>query len=372
VSVASDAAFMRRALELARRGRVGTHPNPMVGAVIVRAGAVVGEGWHGRYGGPHAEVEALRAAGDAARGATLYVTLEPCAHHGKTPPCADAVIAAGITRVVIAVDDPNPAAMGGVERLRAAGIDVVRDVERDAARSLNAAFFHVHERGAPFFALKLALSLDGRIAAAPGQRTAITGAEALRETHRLRAAHDAVLVGSGTARVDDPLLTVRDLDVSRQPARVVVDTAAALSLSSQLVATAADAPVWVICAQSAPDDRVRCLEDAGVAVLRTDAVTGADGRPRIDPAALPPLLAGRGVRAVLVEGGAAMASALLASGLINRQYLFVAPSLVGSGGVHAFALDVPPPGSWSFAAIERFGADVLLTLDPAPAPVENI
>lgn len=362
---------MRRALELARQGRVGTHPNPMVGAVLVRDGTVVGEGWHRRYGGPHAEVEALAQAGDAARGATLYVTLEPCAHHGKTPPCADAVIRAGVARVVIAAADPNPPAAGGAARLREAGIDVLMDVERDAARDLNAAFFHVHERGAPFVALKLALSLDGRIAAAPGARTAITGADALAETHRLRAAHDAVLVGSGTARVDDPLLTVRGVDVERQPVRVVVDTGASLDPASRLVATAAESPVWVVCGADAPTARTTRLEQAGVTVIPAATTRTPDGAARIEPAALIALLRERGLRAVLVEGGAALAASLLAAGVVHRQYLFMAPRLLGAGGVPAFALDAAPAGRWRFTALERFGADILLTLDPAAAPGED-
>jgi diaminohydroxyphosphoribosylaminopyrimidine deaminase / 5-amino-6-(5-phosphoribosylamino)uracil reductase len=360
VSETPDAVYMRRALDLARRGRVGTHPNPMVGAVLVRDGGIVGEGWHRWCGGPHAEVEALQAAGPAARGATLYVTLEPCAHYGRTPPCTDAVIAAGIARVVFAAADPNPTAGGGATRLRAAGIAVTANVESEAARTLNASFFHVHEHGAPFIALKLALSLDSRIAAAPGERTSVTGSEALAEAHRLRACHDAVMIGAGTARIDDPLLTVRGVGEARQPVRIVLDTAAGLPVQSRLVQTAGEAPVWVICGRDAPQDRVARLAAAGVHVM--PAPTSDDGR--IDVRALPPLLARAQVRALLVEGGAAVAGSLLAADLVHRQYLFIAPRLL-PGGVQAFGLERAPPAHWSFIGAEHCGADLLITLDPA-------
>jgi diaminohydroxyphosphoribosylaminopyrimidine deaminase / 5-amino-6-(5-phosphoribosylamino)uracil reductase len=356
---------MRRALELAHRGRVGTHPNPMVGAVLVRDGVIVGEGWHREYGGPHAEAEALGAAGEAARGATLYVTLEPCAHHGKTPPCADAVIAAGVARVVYAVADPTRDAGGGAARLREAGIDVAHGVESDAARTLNAAFFRIHEGGAPFIALKLALSMDGRIAERLGVRTAITGSAAQAETHALRAAHDAVLVGIGTARIDDPLLTVRGVTPHRAPVRVVVDTEARLSPDSRLVTTRAEAPVWLVCAEDAETSRVRSLEDAGVRIL----VAPRDGR-RVDLHAARRLLGDAGLRAILVEGGAALASALLEERLADRLYLFLAPIFLGSAGVAGFHLDEPVAG-WRHTSASRHGADLLLTLDPATAPVEH-
>jgi diaminohydroxyphosphoribosylaminopyrimidine deaminase / 5-amino-6-(5-phosphoribosylamino)uracil reductase len=355
---------MRRALELARRGRVGTHPNPMVGAVLVRDGEVVGEGWHREYGGPHAEAAALSAAGDAARGATLYVTLEPCAHHGKTPPCTEAVIAAGVTRVVFAAADPTPQAGGGAAALRAAGIDVVAGVERDAARTLNAVFFRSHERGAPFISLKLAVSLDNRIAAQRGARTPITGRAAQDETQMLRASHDAILVGSGTARIDDPLLTVRGVAVRTPPVRVVVDSDARLSPDSRLVATIADAPVWVVCAQDADTRRVRRLEDAGVRVITAPRDGG-----HIDLHTARRLLSDAGLRAILAEGGSVLATALLHAGLVDRLYLWVAPIFLGRAGVPAFELHRPVTG-WRLTSAEQHGADLLLTLDPAAAPVE--
>jgi diaminohydroxyphosphoribosylaminopyrimidine deaminase / 5-amino-6-(5-phosphoribosylamino)uracil reductase len=357
---------MRRALELARMGRAGAHPNPMVGAVLVRDGTVVGEGFHARFGGPHAEVAALEAAANAARGATLYVTLEPCAHHGKTPPCVDAIIAAGVARVVMAGPDPSARAGGGATRLREAGITVLAGIEEERARSLNAAFYRLHERGAPFVALKLALSLDGCIAAAAGSRTAITGPEAQLETHRLRACHDAVMVGIGTARVDDPLLTVRGLDVGTQPARVVADSDATLSPESRLVRTAGEAPLIVACAEDAPPDRAARLEAVGVRLLRVPRSPTGTG---IDLAALLRGLARDGMDTVLAEGGAVLGTGLLAAGIVDRLYIFMAPSFTG-GGVRAFGT-IAASTDWRFADVERIGADVLLTLDPAQRPVEH-
>jgi diaminohydroxyphosphoribosylaminopyrimidine deaminase/5-amino-6-(5-phosphoribosylamino)uracil reductase len=238
---------MDRALGLAERGWGNVAPNPLVGAVLVRDGAVLSEGWHASHGGPHAEIAALSATGDAS-GATLYVTLEPCAHHGLTPPCTDAILRAGIVRLVFAAADPNPVAAGGAEVLRARGIAVTAGVMAERARRLNAAFFHAHETGTCWVALKLALSLDGAIAAAPGIRTQLTGPGAHTETHRLRSGFDAVLVGIGTASIDDPLLTTRTPTPPRLPvARVVFDAEASLSPDSRLVRTAAESPVHVVC-----------------------------------------------------------------------------------------------------------------------------
>jgi diaminohydroxyphosphoribosylaminopyrimidine deaminase / 5-amino-6-(5-phosphoribosylamino)uracil reductase len=361
--MAPDAAFMRQALELARRGSGTAYPNPMVGAVIVKDGVVLAEGWHERRGGAHAEVNALRRAGAAARGATLYATLEPCDHHGATPPCTEAIIEAGIGRVVFAAADPNPQARNGAERLRRAGIDVTGGVEAEAARSLNAAFFHVHERDTPYVAVKLAVSLDGAIASAPGTRTQLTGMEANHHTHRLRAQHDAIVVGGRTAFTDDPLLTVRGVETPLRPLRVVLDAEAALPASSQLVRTADAAPLLVLCAADANDDRVRSLEDAGVSILRVPR----SGR-RLDLAACRDALADHGVGTVLVEGGGVLASALLDAGLVDRLYLYVAPRLLGAGAVPG--LRVNGRGQWRLSRTDRFGADTLLTLDPQSAAAE--
>src|SRR6476661_53335 len=244
----ADGAFMRRALDLAENGWGRTAPNPMVGAVVVRDGAIVGEGWHNRYGEAHAEVEAIRSAGERARGATMYVTLEPCNHEGHTPPCTDAILAAGIRRVVIAVADPNPVAAGGAERLREAGVTVEVGLGEASARELNAVFFHALASDRPFVRLKLALSLAGAMSDATRRPAWLTGHEARAEVHRLRAGSDAVAVGIGTALADDPQLTVRGFTPPRvAPVRIVFDTSARLPLDSRLVRSARESPVLVVC-----------------------------------------------------------------------------------------------------------------------------
>lgn len=356
-----DAVYMRRALELARGGWGSVEPNPMVGAVVVHGGRVAGEGFHEKYGGPHAEVIALEHAGDAARGATLYVTLEPCAHHGKTPPCVDAIIAAGIARVVYAAADPNTRARGGAERLKEAGIDVIGNVERDAARALNAQFFHLHESATPFVALKLAMSLDAGIAKAPGVQTALTGPAAIAAMHRLRSGYDAVLVGIGTALVDDPLLTVREAPVRKPPVRVIADTHARLPLDSRLVRTVADAPVWVLCAEDAPQERVNALAGAGVRVLRVPRQ-----RDHIDIEHAVGRLGEEGIQTIFAEGGAIMAASLLGAGVVQRMYIFLAPLFLGPGAVPAFGLARPEQDRWRCTSTEWHGSDVLVTMDLTP------
>jgi diaminohydroxyphosphoribosylaminopyrimidine deaminase/5-amino-6-(5-phosphoribosylamino)uracil reductase len=328
---ARDAAHMRRALGLARRGWGWTAPNPLVGAVLVRDGVVVGEGWHARYGGPHAEVAALAAAGERARGATAYVTLEPCNHHGKTPPCTAALITAGVRRVVAAIADPHPVARGGADRLRTSGIDVTIGVESDAARELNAPFLHAVVSDRPWVTLKLALSLDGAIADHTRRQAWLTGPRARREVHRMRAGSDAVAVGIGTVLADDPELTVRDVPAPRvPPLRVVFDRHARLPLDSRLARTARDLPVVLVTSPLAAE-RTRAVEDAGVRVVRADSL----------PDALRALRADHGVRALLAEGGAGIASALWAADLVDRLVTFQAPVVLGSGALAAFG-DAPP------------------------------
>ncbi|MBD0320159.1 MAG: bifunctional diaminohydroxyphosphoribosylaminopyrimidine deaminase/5-amino-6-(5-phosphoribosylamino)uracil reductase RibD, partial [Gemmatimonadetes bacterium] len=265
---------MARALELAGRGWGRVAPNPMVGAVIVRDGEVVGEGWHTEYGHPHAEVEALRAAGEAARGATAFVTLEPCSHFGKTPPCSGALLAAGVRRVVFAAYDPNPRAAGGGEVLRAAGVEVLGGVMEQEARDQNAVFFHAHSGSdRPFVALKLALTLDGRIADHAGRSVWITGEESRAEVHRLRAGFDAVAVGAGTALADDPQLTVRGpLEPRVPPTRVVFDRTLRLPLESALATTAREVSVMVVAGTVPPAEHAAALETRGVRVLRVGDV----------------------------------------------------------------------------------------------------
>src|SRR5215217_2138853 len=357
-SLARDRTYMRRALALARRGWGWTAPNPMVGAVVVREGRVIGEGWHREWGGPHAEVEALRAAGDDAREATVYVTLEPCNHTGKQPPCVDALLAAGVARVVCAVRDPNPVAAGGADRLRAAGVTVEFGVEEDEARELNAAFFHsasgrLAELRRPWITLKLAISLDGAIADHSRRPGWLTGPAARREVHRLRAGHDAVAVGIGTALADDPELTVRQGRRPRvAPLRVVLDRQLRLSPFSRLARSARKVPVLVIGATDAPDERERLLAACGVEVSRATDLAGSLAS-----------LATRGVRSLLVEGGAGIAGALLESGAVDRLVIFQAPLVLGAGAVHAFAhapatlADQAP--RWRPLARRVFGPDLM-------------
>lgn len=316
---------MRRALSLARRGWGQTAPNPLVGAVVVRDGSVVGEGYHARWGEAHAEVAALRAAGPLARGATIYVTLEPCDHQGKTPPCTQALIAAGVARVVVAARDPNPAAAGGIERLRAAGIAVTVGVEEEAARELNAPFFFAYGASRPWVTLKLAVSLDGAIADASGRSRWITGPRARAQVHLLRAGSDAVGVGVGTVLADDPSLTVRAAPPPRvSPTRVVFDRRARTPLDAALVRTAREVPTVLV--TECPDaERTRALEGAGVGIVRAGSLA----------AGLEALARG-GIRSLLVEGGARLAGALLDGALVDRLIIFQGPVLLGAGALGAF------------------------------------
>jgi diaminohydroxyphosphoribosylaminopyrimidine deaminase/5-amino-6-(5-phosphoribosylamino)uracil reductase len=352
-----DGVWMRRALALAVRGWGHTAPNPMVGAVVVRDGIVVGEGWHTAYGDPHAEVAALGAAGEAARGATVYVTLEPCNHHGKTPPCTDALLAAGVRRVVAATADPSPVAGGGAERLRNAGVDVTMGVEEASARELNAPFFHALTSTRPFVQLKLALSLDGAVTDYTREPGWLTGELARREVHRLRAGADAVAVGIGTALADDPQLTVRDAPPPRiAPTRVVFDTSARLPLGSRLARSAHAVPVVDVC--WAPDPRhAAALEHVGVTLLHA--------------ATLPTALAAlreRGVRSLLLEGGATLASAFLQESLVDRLIIFRSPLVLGGGALNAFgtlpAARVADAARWRVVHTQRFGDDEMTIYAP--------
>ncbi|HZS62824.1 MAG TPA: bifunctional diaminohydroxyphosphoribosylaminopyrimidine deaminase/5-amino-6-(5-phosphoribosylamino)uracil reductase RibD [Gemmatimonadaceae bacterium] len=318
--------LMARALALAELGWGQTAPNPMVGAVLVRDGEIVGEGYHARYGGDHAEVVALRMAGERARGATMYVTLEPCAHHGKTPPCADAIIRAGVARVVAATQDPNPAAAGGAAKLLAAGVDLQFLPDDQSAKELNAAFFYGVTGSRPWVTLKLGVSLDGAIADHDGRSKWITNPASRRETHRLRANSDAIAVGIGTVLADDPSLTVRDAPAPRvPPMRVVFDRAARLPLDSQLVRTAREVRVVLLTTNPAPK-----LTEAGVEVIEAQTTQEALGA-----------LKKRGVQSLLVEGGARLAGALLGESLVDRLVIFQSPRILGAGATGAFAFAPP-------------------------------
>ncbi|MGW2300423.1 bifunctional diaminohydroxyphosphoribosylaminopyrimidine deaminase/5-amino-6-(5-phosphoribosylamino)uracil reductase RibD [Streptomyces sp. NPDC001809] len=357
----ADITAMRRAVELAARGLGATSPNPVVGCVLTdAAGHVVGEGYHRRAGGPHAEVHALREAGTLARGATAYVTLEPCNHTGRTGPCAQALIEAGVSRVVYAVGDPNPQATGGADTLRAAGVEVGQGLLETEAEAGNIAWLSSVRHGRPFVRWKYAATLDGRIAAADGTSRWITSAESRADVHRLRAEADAVVVGSGTARADDPHLAVRGVEGAVQPLRVVVDTeGTAVKPGARILDDAAPTLIAVA------EDAATSLDETAVVRL-----------PRADrglsvPALLDALHA-RGVRSVLLEGGPTLAGAFVAAGAVDQVVGYLAPVLLGAGpnaladaGIstltEALRLDVTDT--------VRIGPDLRVTATPHPTAV---
>ncbi|CAA7623702.1 fused diaminohydroxyphosphoribosylaminopyrimidine deaminase;5-amino-6-(5-phosphoribosylamino) uracil reductase [Candidatus Terasakiella magnetica] len=329
----SDRAHMRAALALARRGLGTVWPNPAVGCVIVKDRRVVGRGWTQPGGRPHAETEALAMAGRDAAGATVYVTLEPCAHHGKTPPCAEALISAGVIRVVVAVEDPDSRVAGkGLDTLRRAGIVVTTGVLETEAADLNAGFFQRVTVGRPLVTLKLASTLDGRIATHSGESRWITGDVARTAAHLLRAETDVIMVGSGTALHDNPDLTCRLPGLmERSPVRVVVDGRLRLPLTSRLVASASENPTWVLTLEGGDPARREAFEDAGVDIV--EVAPGPDGA--IDLSLGLEALAESGVTRVLVEGGAHLAAALLRADLVDRLVWFRAPALMGGDGLAA-------------------------------------
>ncbi len=323
---------MALALALGRRGLGRTWPNPAVGAVVVRDGLIVGRGWTQAGGRPHAEIEALRRAGAAARGATMYVTLEPCSHHGKSPPCADAIVAAGVARVVSALEDPNPeVAGGGHAKLRQAGIAVEVGVGAEAARRDHAGHIRRMRDGRPHVMLKLAISADGKAGAAGRRPVAITG-EAVRDrVHLLRAQSDAIMIGIGTALADDPLLTCRLPGMAEaSPLRVVLDGALRLPLGSRLVETARQTPLWIVAGPAAPRPAEDALRAKGAEVLRT-----TPSRDGLDLAAVLKRLADRGITRLLVEGGPTLAAALIAADLVDAAVLFHSAKPVGADGIEA-------------------------------------
>jgi diaminohydroxyphosphoribosylaminopyrimidine deaminase/5-amino-6-(5-phosphoribosylamino)uracil reductase len=346
---------MAHALRLAARGLGRTWPNPAVGCVLVKDGQIIGRGWTQPGGRPHAETMALAQAGAAARGATAYVTLEPCAHYGKTPPCAEGLIAAGVARVVSALTDPDPRVSGkGHAMLRAAGIAVTEDVLGDEAALVNAGFLQRVLGGTPHVTLKLALTLDGRIANAAGASRWITGPAARRQVHAQRAAHDAVMVGIGTVLADDPDLTVRDLGVSHQPLRIVVDSHLRLPPDSRLVRTACDVPVWVCHVTGAPVPEG--LQDKGLTLI--PCATGPDGRVDIYDALQ--RLADAGLTRIFCEGGGTLAASLIAGGHAAEIIAFSAGRVFGSNGTPAVG---PMAGGPTLFAAEYVLSHVQVTGD---------
>jgi diaminohydroxyphosphoribosylaminopyrimidine deaminase/5-amino-6-(5-phosphoribosylamino)uracil reductase len=349
---------MAHALDLATRGWGRVQQDPLVGAVVLKDGEPIGEGWHAEYGDRHAEAVALTDAGERARGSTLVVTLEPCAHQGKQPPCTDAIIRSGVSRVVAAMRDPNPIASGGSELLRAAGIEVEVGPLGEAAAVLNAAFLHsVRNSERPFVALKLATTLDGRIADGFGRSRWISGEAAREYVQWLRAGFDAIAVGGRTARLDDPSLTVRgSVRPLAPPRRVVFDRAADLAPHLTLLRTAGETPTIVVVAPEADRVRVKRLESVGAVIVRAGKLAGALASLRE-----------QGIGSLLVEGGGQLAGALLGEGLVDRYYWIQAPLWLGEGGVPAVAglpaRALEQADRWRVVERKALGDDTLLVLD---------
>jgi diaminohydroxyphosphoribosylaminopyrimidine deaminase/5-amino-6-(5-phosphoribosylamino)uracil reductase len=354
-----DERYMKRALRLARRGMGRVSPNPMVGAVIVRAGRIIAEGWHRKFGADHAEIDALKQAGGSVRGATIYVTLEPCCHWGKTPPCVDTLIEQGIKRVVIGTLDPNPLVNGkGAQILRDHGIEVSVGAMEQAARGLNEIYFHYIQAGLPFITIKYAQSLDGRIATLKGNSRWISSERARKLTHRLRAQHDAVMVGRGTVLADDPLLTVR-LAKGKHPLRICLDSKLRIPLNAQVLQD--NEQTLIITTDEHEKDKTEKIRKLGKEVLVNQK--GEDGRIALRP--LMKALAERGIASILVEGGAEVVTALLKEGLVKRMVVITAPLVLGKGieaigdlGIIDLAKAIRP----SSCEIKRIDKDVVFDM----------
>lgn len=355
----TDETHMAHALRLAARGNGACWPNPSVGCVLVKDGRVIGRGTTQPGGRPHAERVALAQAGDAARGATAYVTLEPCAHHGKTSPCAEALVVAGVTRVVTAITDPDPRVAGrGHAILRTAGIEVTEGILAAGATEVTAGFLKRVTRGLPFLTLKLATTLDGRIATAGGESRWITGAESRRAVHALRLSHDAVMVGSGTARADDPDLTVRDMGAPRQPLRIVIESQLSHDPQSRLGRSARDVPVWLLHAGTAPATARAAWSATGARLIPCPARLG-----HLDLTAALGALADAGLTRIFCEGGGGLAAELIRARLVDELVLFTAGALIGADGQAALGAlglgalaDAPRP---VLTGAQRIGADMM-------------
>ena len=357
--------FMRMAISLAERGTGSVSPNPRVGCVLVKEGKVVGWGYHRRYGGPHAEVEALRMAGEEASGATAYVNLEPCSHFGKTPPCAPQLAAAGVRRVVAGMKDPNPRVNGtGLECLEAVGIETVRGILENECKWLNRGFVRTMTLGRPWVTVKAAMSLDGDIALAGGESRWISGPLSRSKAHLLRSEHDAVLVGVGTVLADDPELTVRLVE-GRSPLRVVLDSGLRTPLNAKVIG---DGRCLFLASEDAPGDRQAALESRGAAVRRLPA-EGKAGRPSVGQVLA--ALSAEGVSMLLVEGGSSVISAFVEAGMVDEYSLFVAPVLLGRGIQLAGELSLEHMGqaiALSPARIKRVEGDLWLEVSPKCSP----
>ncbi len=358
----NDADYMEMALKLAERGRGYTSPNPMVGAVIVKNDEVVGKGWHEKVGGPHAEVNAISDAGEKARGGTLYVTLEPCNHQGRTPPCTQAVIEAGIERVVVAMDDPNPGVAGGGNAfLESNGISVTRGVCEAAARRLNESFVKYVLTRHPFVILKCAATLDGRIAAKTGDSKWVTGPAAREYVHELRHASDAIMVGVDTVKADDPQLTTRlKHGQGRNPLRIVLDTGLTIPTGSKVLQADVESGILIVTAKSAPASRRDRLAALGARIVEAPVSTNG----RIDLAELMPILGEMGICSLLIEGGSRVAASALSAKIVDKICFFYAPKILGGDGIPI--CNGPGPSLMKDAIgvsdidIRRFGEDILV------------
>jgi len=359
---AADHAAMARALQLAARGLDTTSPNPRVGCVIVRDGALVGEGWHARAGEPHAEIHALRTAGSAARRATAYVTLEPCSHFGRTPPCADALIEAGVTRVVVAMEDPNPLVGGrGMARLRAAGIVTEHGLLADEARELNIGFVSRMTRGQPWLRLKVASTLDGKSALDNGVSQWITGPAARADGHRWRARACAILTGIGTVRADDPVLTVRDVPCERQPLRILVDARLEVSAQARILQ---GAPILIATA-STDEARIETLRATGHELILLPNAAG-----KVELSALLRVLGERGINELHVEAGFKLNGSLMREGCVDELLIYLAPMLVGDAAQGLFnlpaLLTLNGATRLDIRDVRRVGPDLRLIARPLP------
>lgn len=351
--------YMRLALKLAQKGRGFVSPNPLVGALIVKGGQIIGRGYHQHYGGNHAEVNALLDAGENAAGATLYVTLEPCCHEGKTPPCIDSILEHRIKRVIVGTVDSNPlVSCRGVNYLQSKGIEVTTGIMEKECRELNEGFFHYMETGRPFVTLKYAQTLDGRIATAAGQSRWISSPAALKFAHRLRAEHDAVLVGSGTVLQDNPELTVRHVR-GRNPLRVIVNKKLEIPLNSKILANTTKAKTLIATTKKVDDHRFKLFQKSGAEII----TVAADKNGNVDLKKLLMILAGRNISSVLVEGGAQIITSVLRNNLANRLVTIIAPKILGEGISAVGDLHIASLASvkkLSIQKIKKIGPDIMI------------
>ncbi len=359
-----EETYMEKALELAKKGLGKTNPNPMVGALIVKDGAIIAEGFHEALGRPHAEADALEKAGSKAAGSTMYVTLEPCVHHGKTPPCADAIIKSGIERVVIGSIDPNPLVGGkGVEKLKNAGIKVKTGVLDEKNRALNKIFFHFMQEKRPYVVMKTAMSADGKTATKTFDSRWITNESSRYFVHELRSRLRAVMVGANTVIQDDPLLTARHKEDCRQPVRIIIDARGEISSEAKVLRTTASAATWIVTTKKAPKEKLHAFEKRGARVIVAD-----ETKKGIDFRALMKRLAEDDIDSILVEGGSLLNASLIEAGLVDRLHLFIAPKIIGGKDA------VSPVGgegiAWmkdaqrlEFVQIDNFSGDIMVTYD---------